>query len=41
MYCHVPYNSGSYLPTRESTSAVTCPIAQDFASLLGRAPTLP
>jgi hypothetical protein len=37
---HVSRGSGSCLPVGESSDAVTCPVALDLASLLGRAPVL-
>jgi hypothetical protein len=39
--CHVFRGSRSCLPFREGSGAVTCPVASDPTSLLGRAPALP
>jgi hypothetical protein len=40
-YYHMPYSSESCLPAREGSSAATCPMAADLASLLRRALALP
>jgi hypothetical protein len=40
-YCHMPYRVVSCLPAQEGSNIITCPMAQDHASLLGRAPALP
>jgi hypothetical protein len=37
-YCHMLYRVVSCLPAQEGSDVVTCPTAQDPASLLGRAP---
>jgi hypothetical protein len=39
-YCHVSHGSGPCLPVKEGSSAATCPVAPDLASLLRRAPVL-
>jgi hypothetical protein len=40
-YCHMPYNTKSYLSAQEGSKDVTCPVALYPASLLGRTPALP
>jgi hypothetical protein len=39
-YCHMPRSSGPCLAAREGSSAATCSVASDPASMLGRVPVL-